>query len=363
MAAIEAARRGLKVDVWERTAIMGRKVCGGFLSPESLPLFEELIPDALRRGSRIARAEFYSPSGRLRSFSLPAPAVGLSRAALDGALWRAASERGARCHAARAIMAVKYLGNRGWELSPAGDGNVRSRAVLAACGRWWKIDGLPSQTAGHRHGAHDWMGAQAHFESLPSSDAVELYFFSGGYCGLAPVEDGLYNACFLVHRSLVRGRRARLEDFREWIGEASRHDALACRLRGAVQVSATVATAPVRPARKSSNFSGALVAGDAAGFLDPFTGDGISIAAHSGRLAAREIARGLDRPEFGASREVARRYRRLLAGSVRRSHWAAWPLRMLVRAPAGLQNCVAAALPASASALLVAGTRWRPAGA
>jgi menaquinone-9 beta-reductase len=359
LAAIEAARRGLRVDIWERTAIMGRKVCGGFLSPEAIPLLQDVIPQALSRGSRIARAELYSPDGCMHSVNLPATAVGLSRTVLDEALWRAASAAGAHCHGAQQILGVRRSEGSGWVLFPAGNGSARARAILIACGRWWKVDGLPSAIDAPHGSGHDWIGAQAHLASLPSKAAVELYFFPGGYCGLAPIEDSLYNACFLVRRRLLRLRRTPCSDFLGWIAEVSKHDALSSRLRAAVQVSPTVATAPVRPARTSSAYSGVLAAGDAAGFLDPFTGDGISMAAYSGRLAAHEIIRGLDGPAPETARNVASRYGRLLGDTVRRSYWTAALLRMLVLAPARFQNHFAAMLPSWVSAQWLARTRWR----
>jgi flavin-dependent dehydrogenase len=183
-----------------------------------------------------------------------------------------------------------------------------------------------------------------------------MYFFPGGYCGLAPIEDGLYNACCLVHRSLV-GRARRLVDLAAWLKVVARHPALEARLRSATQVSSTIAAAPLQPTRRQPTCDGALLVGDAAGFLDPFTGDGVSMALHSGRLAARTVAsvhvRGA-RAESG----IDTQYQFELGRAVRRSYWIAGVLRALVRAPAGVQEAAAAMLP-WLGAHLVAHTRWQ----
>ncbi len=205
-----------------------------------------------------------------------------------------------------------------------------------------------------------WLGVKAHFCGISPRRAVEMYFFPGGYCGLAPIEDGLYNACCLMHRSLARGLGTGcLSDFAAWLTMLARHPPLEARLRGATQTSETVATAPVRLARGRADDDGALLAGDAAGFLDPFTGDGISMALHGGQLAAQALAgaRSEETREAAADR-IVRGYRHRLGHAVRRSYLIAGLMRLLVRAPAGVQASAATVLPWLGTRLL-AETRWR----
>ena len=213
--------------------------------------------------------------------------------------------------------------------------------------------------AGGREMAGHWLGVKAHFRGVEPRRAVEMFYFPGGYCGLAPVEGGIYNACCLVHRDLARGGAASAtRDFAAWIGEIARHAALNERLRSAVQDGETVTTAPVRPARRRASSGGALFAGDAAGFLDPFTGDGISVALHSGRLAAEVLANYLSGRVADCS-VAARVYEKRLNESVRWSYAVAGALRTLVRAPGAVQKVVAAAMIPRLGRRLHAGTRWR----
>jgi flavin-dependent dehydrogenase len=315
----------------------------------------------LARAAWIRRSEFVSPSARSFGFTFPEPARGLSRRVLDEALWRAASAAGARVWEGRAARKLRKVLARGpgeafWELESSAGSVTRARSVLLACGRWWNLEGFYSAARERMSGVGPWLGAKAHFAGVEPSDAVEMYFFPGGYCGLAPIEDGLYNACCLVHRSLARrAGRGGLTDFAGWLGTITRHPALTWRLRGAGQVSETVATAPLAPARRQAASSGALRVGDASGFLDPFTGDGISMAIESGRLAAEVLAapRG-----HGSPQETVRLYRQRLGRGVRRSYWVAGLLRLLVAAPAGIQVAAAQALVRLAPRLFRE-TRWR----
>lgn len=370
-AALEARRRGLGVTIWERDRFPRDKVCGEFLSAESLPLLEEKIPAALARGAIIRRSEFISPRGRVYSFSLPRPGRGLSRRMLDEALWRAATLAGAVTREGEFVRRLRKLdggksapaqaisGVPHWELESSAEVARRARAVIIACGRWWMLESFPSPArAGKMNGAAPWLGAKAHFEGVAPRDAVEMYFFPGGYCGLAPIEGGTYNACCLVHRSLVRNAGAGgLCDFAGWLRKVARTPALESRLRGATQAGETVATAPLCPARRPAEHDGALLVGDAAGFLDPFTGDGISMALHSGRLAVEGLTRAWSSDKAVGEKNSCE-YRRRLGRAVRRSYTVAGLVRALVCAPSGVQDSVARALPWLGARLLAA-TRWR----
>jgi flavin-dependent dehydrogenase len=362
-AALEARRQGLAVSIWERDRFPRHKVCGEFLSAESLSALEEEISLTAYKPAVIRRSEFISARGRVHGFRLAHPARGLSRRVLDEALWRAAARRGAEVHEGEGVRRVELVpGGDGsaclWELDSMGGKRDRARALVISAGRWWSLEGIGGPAKDQAERAGPWLGAKAHFSGLAARDAVEMYYFPGGYCGLAPIESGLYNACCLVARSLAEDAPA-VADFAAWIRTISGHHALAERLRPGAQVSKTVTTAPVKPARRRSDIHGALLAGDAAGFLDPFTGDGISIALQSGRLAARVLAGHLkNQSARDAFAEAAEAYRRQLDAAVGGSYRLAGILRALVRAPSWLQESVAAGLP-RLGARLEARTRWR----
>ena len=361
-AALAARRQGLRVAVWDRERFPRHKVCGEFISAEALPWLQEEVPEALARGAAIDRAEFVSRTGLRRGFNLPRSARGLSRYAMDAALWEAAARAGIETHEGDGIRSVRKLGGRGradaWELESDGGLIARARSLIVACGRWWRIEGFPSP-AGQAQAAGEWVGAKAHFAGPAPCGSVEMYFFPGGYCGLAPIENGFYNVCCLVHRELLRDRSlSGAEDFYAWLARVACHPSLQARLRGASQVSPVVTTAPVRLARRAAAQDGALLAGDASGFLDPFTGEGVSMALHSGRLAANAIA-GFLAGRWNCERTVEV-YRRSLGRAVGQSYRIASVARTLIEAPAWVQDLSAAPLP-WLGGWLMKETRWRPA--
>lgn len=361
--ALEARRQGLSAALWERDRFPRDKVCGEFISPEALPLLQSEIPMTVVRGADIRDAEFVSAQGGSRTFRLPRRALGLSRRLLDHALWKAAEAAGAEVREAEAVRKVRKLvpcnkDQDAWEIESAGGSVRRARSLIVACGRWWAIEGLSSPARRDTSQVPgDWIGTKAHVAGIPRRDRVEMYFFRGGYCGLAPVEDGACNLCCLVRRERIRETATKdMKNFANWLFQVARLPALEKRLSGAVQASPVVTTAPVHLARRQAAQGGALMVGDASGFLDPFTGEGISMALHSGRLAAHAVAKSLT--EGSGAGRAAEIYGQNLSLAVGRSYRIAGIARSLLHGPLWLQGLVAAPLPWIGKRL-VHETRWR----
>ncbi len=327
-AAIMAARQRADVLLLERGRYPRHKVCGEFVSPEALDLLASLLPDPalLRDAPRIARARLFL-DGTACEGAVSPPAASIARSALDAALWHAAESSGAECRQQVTVTAIRRRPGQFEIISPGGE--FSARTVIDASGRWSHLHQTPVPKRG-------WLGLKAHFVSCASPDCTDLYFFPGGYCGVQPVGDNRVNVCAMVRPDIA----TRLEEV------FARHPRLAEASRGWRQVTDTVATSPLVFRAAMPEDAGVLRAGDAAKFIDPFAGDGISLALHSGALAAqasagvwkgtaeladtaREYRRAYAR-RFGPAFRSAARFRRLLAlPAVVRA-----PLLPLLRIPA-----------------------------
>lgn len=334
-AAILAARRGARVAVFERGAVPRDKVCGEFVSGEAAPLLEHLVPGLTRGAPRIRRTAWISARGRRAEFDLPHAGYGISRLRLDAALWAAAAAAGARLHPHTAVKAYAP----GTLTTTAG--TFHPTHVLVAAGRWWSVPGLAAPAT-----ASPWIGVKARFDGIQTPNLIELYLFRGGYCGLAPVENGWTNVCCLIHRDAA-GALSATRDFGAWMTVAANNPALHERLRAGTQITATVVTAPVAMGARAAVAKGVLAAGDAAGFVDPFTGDGLARALLSAQLAIPHL-------------EHPAAYARALHRAGAHSFRVGQALRWLARAPAGLQDAALATLARPPlAAPLFAATRWR----
>ena len=272
-AAITLARGGARVLLLERAAFPRPKLCGEFLSPEVGGLLESLGCGERFRAeapARIERAEVFGRRSTPVRFPLPAVGYGLSRYSLDHLLADAARREGVEL-----IENAEVAGLEGRALSLRDGRRFEAPRVLLAAGRHSFLQPAPRSR-------RTFFGFKAHYDGA-SEPSVQLYFFPGGYCGVAPVERGLVNVCALVEKKTLAGGRP--DDL--LAGSA----ALRERLGTLKRVEPFLHAGPVvlgwrRP------MAGCLAAGDAALFVDPFTGDGIALALETGRLAARRLLNG-----------------------------------------------------------------------
>src|SRR4051794_12506993 len=96
-AAIQLAGKGLRVRLYEKKQFPRPKLCGGFLSPESLADLEQLgvMPQVLAAGAQpVSRTVISAPSGAVAVAPLPAPALAISRERLDAILLEQAARSG-----------------------------------------------------------------------------------------------------------------------------------------------------------------------------------------------------------------------------------------------------------------------------
>ncbi|HEV3205434.1 MAG TPA: FAD-dependent oxidoreductase [Terriglobales bacterium] len=280
-AAVSAARGGAKVLLLERGRFPRHKVCGEFVSAESLGLLSSLLDDdysvLLREAVRIPHARLFLDGRQLQTIVEP-PAASVARLDLDAALWHSAERRGV--NARQQVTVQSILGGGLFRITTTA-GEFEGRALINASGRWSNLN-LPLFESSSS--AEKWLGIKGHFSERAPEPSVDLYFFKGGYCGVQPVQvsgdswlSGRVNASAMVRA-----------DVASTLPEVfAQHPALHERSRSWTPLSDPVSTSPLLFRDPQPERDGVLMVGDAAGFVDPFVGDGISLALRSGDLAAQ----------------------------------------------------------------------------
>jgi flavin-dependent dehydrogenase len=289
-AAGRLARRGRRVLVLEKERFPRRKVCGEFLSAEAveqlgaLGLREEIDSQA----ETIREGVLSVPGGADIAFRLPAAARGISRERLDARLAERARELGAEIRFGARVRGVE-ASRSGFRVrfseGPRGE-EVEARAVVAAWGRWdamdreWKREG---SGRGRRFLA--WSRGYEPSDGLAGN--VLLYVFPGGYCGLSRIEGGGVHLAGIIEDA----RRKRLPPGWDAVVAHARasNPALDRALDGLTPSSDFRGAGPVYLAAKPPVEGSVLMVGDAAGVLDPFSGQGIACALSSGILAAQTL--------------------------------------------------------------------------
>lgn len=330
-AACLLAEAGRPVLVIERDAQTRHKVCGEFLSVEAQAYLNRLGIDLDTLGaSRISRLRLVRESGFVE-IGLPFLARGLSRKTLDEALLQRAASLGARIMRGQAVRSIAAEGSRIHMEIGSGDG-ISSDTVFLATGKH-DVRGLKRAAAGT---IDDLIGFKLHIrlterQQQALAGAVEVILFSGGYAGLQMIEHARANLCLVVSRAWFDRIGKSWPSLLATIMSDGPH--LAERLRDSQALHARPLSIFQIPygflhAPDPQDHQGLFRLGDQVGVIPSFTGDGMSIALHSGSLAAATyLAHG------NASSIFHHRIRSDLRLSVRLATF----LNRMVRKPAGQQ--------------------------
>ena len=337
-AATVLAGLGRRVLVLEKDVFPRHKVCGEFLSADALPSLERLGARAsVERATeeRMTHGTIHLSRGAAVSFELPEPALGISRFRFDDLLARRARDAGASLTFGARVLAAEP-GPEGFRVRfvhEQSERGIEARVVIGAWGRWDALDrALDRGFLGRRSRYFGWSR-----DFLPEPGRLEgevhLYLFSGGYCGLSRVEGGAVNLAGVVsERAWKRAgggwatvvERARREN-------AALDSELSAMTPGPVGY---LGTGPVFFTAKPATESGILMAGDAAGVIDPFSGEGQASALAGGILAAEAAERHLsgELSREGCARAYEEAWRRRFA---RRFAWSALFRRLMLHGTIG----------------------------
>ncbi|MBK5928328.1 geranylgeranyl reductase family protein [Rhodobaculum claviforme] len=331
-AARHAAGLGLQVALVDRAVFPRDKLCGGGVTGRAATALRDVFglgitPDLFRSTARVRFQAGTRVLGRIED----APPLHMTmRRAFDARLQRAACAAGAVAVERARLSGIDTATRR---ITLEGGGGLSYGVLIGA-------DGVNSAVARHLFGrAFDPATIAFALEveaPTPPDDWLEIDFDAApwGYGWAFPKHDTLTLGVGGIHRANP-DLRARLEAY------LARHGVAASGLRckGAFLPAGDVRAVPGRGA--------VVLAGDAAGLVDPMTGEGIAHAITSGRLAAEAAAAALagGRPDSALSHyaralaplqaeiRLARRLQALVFGPLTHG-----PMMSLVAARPGLQR-------------------------
>jgi flavin-dependent dehydrogenase len=346
IAAIVLARAGARVRVLDRATFPREKLCGDSLNPGAMRLLARLgLDEEVRaQGLPVEGMLVTGPNGAAVEGRYGAGVAGLSllRRDLDMLLLQAAIQAGA--HVEQGVRVVAPLVGRA-------SGHQSVRGVVTTCNHGSAerlaamviaADGRRSSVAFHlglaRHPARPRRWAiGGYYENVTAVTRLgEMHVRRGAYIGVAAVPDDLTNACLVVPEATAR--RVMADPSTALDDRVHSDPMLATRFSRARRVATASVLGPLAVETRADGVHGLLLAGDAAGFIDPMTGDGMRIAMRGGELAALAALESLDtrgvssRQRLDAHDRLAELRTRELGGKFRVNR----ALRSLVAVPAGV---------------------------
>ncbi len=299
--ALRGARAGLEVAVVERRSGPIDKACGEGLMPHTVRQLERLGVQAegkpfrgisYTNGVRQIDAPFTSGTGR-----------GVRRTALHRALLDAATSAGVR-------IFHEQVGEVSQDATSVRAKQLRARYLVAADGLHSPIRrslGLEQPSPGPRR----W-GIRRHVQIAPWSGYVEVHWAPAAEAYVTPVADDCVGIALLTSRR--GGFDCHLDEF----------PALRDRIEGRPH-GPDRAAGPLRQKVSSRTAGRVLLVGDAAGYIDALTGEGLGLAFGAAELLVKCVIAGRPEDYDRQWRQMTRRYRLLTAALLQASAHA--PLR------------------------------------
>lgn len=294
--AIAAAQRGLQVLVVEPRPGVIDKACGEGLMPGAVQALHRLgIRDLAGRpfpgiryldGERVAEGRFHRGQG-----------LAVRRTVLHAALRARALE-----------LKVPIEQGRIGDIQQASDhvraGGRQARWLVAADGlssplrRALELE-LPARLPPRS-------GLRQHFHIAPWTDRVEVYWAPQGEAYVSPVADDTVGVALLWS-----GKGAPDSAGSPFQRRLAWFPALRARLAGAAATDAALGAGPFERRVKQRVAGRVLLVGDAAGYLDPLTGEGVRLAAEAALALVDCVARDRVQDYDRAWRALSRRYWRM----------------------------------------------------
>jgi flavin-dependent dehydrogenase len=317
--ALYGARAGLEVAVVERRTGVLDKACGEGMMPHTLRHLDHLGISV--QGRSLRGISYIAGDRRVDAAFRAGVGRGVRRTVLHTALWQAAEAAGVK-------LVHGELGEITQDAEAVCAGGFRARYLAAADGLHSPIRtslGLSQPSRGPRR----W-GIRRHIQIAPWTDSVEVHWAPGAEAYVTPVADDCVGIAIL---SAGRGGFDRhFEEFVELRDRVHGHEHGADRAAG-----------PLRQNARSRTAGRVLLVGDAAGYIDALTGEGMGLAFSAAQALVNCVVQERPGDYDRQWRRLTRRYRLLTAGLVAAGSHAAVRSR-IVPAAAVLPRVFAAAV-------------------
>ncbi len=369
------ARAGWRVALVDASQFPRQKVCGEFLGSAALPVLETLglAAEVRRQAVPVRRVSLVLPNERALTasaaistktdsstaatvesgYAVDSP-LALSRFTLDALLVEQATHAGSTVHLGMTARELHYDSAGAWRVLLAGSnatgagvsnegfsstGNhsasleLTAPLLVAADGR---RSFVVRQTGRLVQRGPSLIGFKRHCppnDTNPNDDAhrnddtLRMYTLPGGYVGVAPVEGRATNVCGVIPRRVLADNQGSFDSrISDWLGM---HPSLR-RLLAPSEPARWLTIPDVSTQRARPCVAGVLYIGDAAGTIEPLTGQGMTMALIGALLAYRRLSqlgagRLFDRPaqraydtEWDATFGLAVRRASLIAALLRR---------------------------------------------
>jgi menaquinone-9 beta-reductase len=284
--AIQARAQGLKVALFEKETYPFHRVCGEYISMESLPFLESLgLPLGEMELPRIKRLKVSAPNGKLIEQDLPLGGFGISRYLLDYRLAVIAKKNGVNVFENTKVFDIQFEKNK--FIISTQNGSFSATAVSGTFGKRSNLDIKWQRpfTSEKPNSLNNYIGVKYHVVTDFPYDMIALHNFENGYCGISAVEEGKYCLCYLTTAENLKKNNHSIKEMEKNVLFQNPH------LKKIFSMARFERADPVTISQISFEKKGllenhVLMIGDAGGMITPLCGNGMSMALHGSKIAA-----------------------------------------------------------------------------
>lgn len=294
--ALLLSKAGFKVVLIEKNAYPFHRVCGEYISNETLPFLQSQGLDPFQWGAvPIHRFRLTSPKGTILEMPLGLGGFGISRYTLDKALCDEARQNGVVVLEKFKVLGVEQQAEIKY-IKIEKEEDVQAKLVIGAFGKRANLDAVLKREFFIQKSPY--IGVKYHLRlPLPlrekyEDDRITLHNFKNGYCGISRVENDAFCLCYLTTRTQLKTHR-HIEALEKNVLCQNPH------LRELFESSEPLYEKPlvineISFADKSLIEKGLLMCGDAAGMITPLCGNGMSMAIHGAKVLSKLVIRHLE---------------------------------------------------------------------
>lgn len=298
-AAIQLGKTGYSVILFEKEKYPFHKVCGEYISMESWNFLQQLgVPLEQMHLPLIDTLFLTAPNGRSFTTKLPLGGFGISRYKLDNLLAEIAKQNGVHLLEETKVDEVNF-DNRfqiGFISKKNSTQKIMASVCCAAYGKRsnldvkWKRNFLKVTDKK----TDNYVGIKYHIKTKWEKNIIGLHNFENGYCGISKIEDDKYCLCYMTKAESLNQCNNNIQQLQETMLFKNAH--LKKIFSGSeVCNEFPVTISQISFSKKTQVEDHVLMLGDAAGMITPLCGNGMSIALHSGKIAAELIHKFLQK--------------------------------------------------------------------
>lgn len=303
--AIQAAKQGYAVVLFEKETYPYHKVCGEYISLESwdfllslgIPLNELQVPI-------IRQLVVTSPNGNIFQHALPLGGFGISRYKLDQLLFEVATKTGVTVLQETKVTDVQFNNDLFTLQTTAG---TFTATTAAACfGKRSNLDvkWKRSFVVQKPNKLNNYIGVKYHIRYPHPVDTIALHNFENGYCGISKIEEDRSCLCYLTTAGNLQKSNNNIQQMEKEILHANPHlQQIFTQAEFLYEAPVTISQISFEPKQQVEDHL--LMIGDAAGMITPLCGNGMSMALHASKLAFQQINLFLQQQITRAEMEAA----------------------------------------------------------